>query len=85
MKPPNHQPRQAMPQQSAKIIGAGIATIGLAGVGTGIGIVFGALILGYSRNPSIKQQLFAYAILGFALVEAIALFCLMICFLLLFS
>lgn len=74
-----------MNTQGAKIIGAGIATIGLAGVGTGIGIVFSALILAYSRNPALKQQLFAYTILGFALVEAIALFSLMISFLLLFS
>ncbi|KAG9490325.1 hypothetical protein GDO78_005941 [Eleutherodactylus coqui] len=32
------------------------------------------LIVGYSRNPSLKQQLFSYAILGFALSEAIGLF-----------
>merc|ERR1712172_221606 len=29
-----------------------------------------ALIIGYARNPSLKQQLFSYAILGFALSEA---------------
>ena len=40
---------------------------------------------GYARNPSLKQQLFAYAILGFALSEAVALFALMIAFLILFS
>ena len=32
--------------QSAKIIGTGLATTGLIGAGAGIGIVFGALILG---------------------------------------
>ena len=32
--------------QVAKIIGAGLATIGLTGAGIGIGIVLGALILG---------------------------------------
>jgi hypothetical protein len=26
--------------------------------------VFGSLIIGYARNPSLKQQLFSYAILG---------------------
>ena len=55
--------------QVAKIIGTGIATVGLAGAGVGIGIVFGALILGVARNPSLKSQLFAYAILGFAFSE----------------
>lgn len=50
-----------------------------------IGVVFGALILGISRNPSLKDELFKMAILGFALTEAIALFALMIVFLLLFA
>merc|ERR1719427_189433 len=40
------------------------------GSGAGIGSVFGSLIIGYARNPSLKQQLFSYAILGFALSEA---------------
>ena len=52
--------------QSAKILGAGIATVGLTGAGVGIGVVFGALILGVARNPSQQNQLFSYAILGFA-------------------
>jgi hypothetical protein len=47
-------------------IGAGLATIGLAGAGVGIGTVFGALVLGISRNPSLKDELFKMAILGFA-------------------
>lgn len=71
--------------QAAKFVGAGIATIGLAGAGVGIGVVFSALILGISRNPSLKDEMFKMAILGFALTEAIALFVLMIVFLLLFA
>ncbi|WP_219229883.1 ATPase C chain family protein, partial [Neisseria meningitidis] len=51
---------------AAKFIGAGAATVGVAGSGAGIGTVFGSLIIGYARNPSLKQQLFSYAILGFA-------------------
>jgi len=70
---------------SAKLIGAGLATIGLAGVGAGIGIIFGALMIAYGRNPSLKQQLFGYAILGFALTEAIALFALLMAFLIMFG
>ena len=69
----------------AKLIGGGLATISIAGSGVGIGVVFGALILGMSRNPSVKQQIFVYAILGFALSEAVALFGLMMAFLILFS
>jgi F-type H+-transporting ATPase subunit c len=52
--------------QAAKYIGAGLATIGLAGAGVGIGTVFAALVLGISRNPSLKDELFKMAILGFA-------------------
>merc|ERR1712112_801315 len=70
---------------AAKFIGAGAATVGVAGPGAGIGSVFGSLIIGYARNPSLKQQLFPYAILGFALSEAMGLFCLMMAFLLLFA
>ncbi|KAF7489918.1 ATP synthase lipid-binding protein [Sarcoptes scabiei] len=70
---------------AAKFIGAGAATVGVAGSGAGIGSVFGGLVVGYARNPSLKQQLFSYAILGFALSEAMGLFCLMMAFLLLFA
>lgn len=71
--------------QAAKLLGAGLATIGLAGAGVGIGTVFGALVLGTARNPSLKDELFRIAILGFALTEAIALFALMMAFLILFA
>ena len=71
--------------QSAKFVGAGLATIGLAGAGVGIGTVFGALVIGVSRNPSLKDELFKLTILGFALTEAIALFALMMAFLILFA
>ncbi|XP_014776261.1 ATP synthase lipid-binding protein, mitochondrial [Octopus bimaculoides] len=71
--------------QAAKYIGAGAATVGAAGSGAGIGSVFGNLVIGYARNPSLKQQLFSYAILGFALSEAMGLFCLMMAFLILFA
>ncbi|ODQ68862.1 hypothetical protein LIPSTDRAFT_40904, partial [Lipomyces starkeyi NRRL Y-11557] len=47
----------------------------LVGAGIGIGIVFSSLISGVSRNPSVRGQLFQYAILGFALSEATGLFC----------
>ncbi|XP_036168422.1 ATP synthase F(0) complex subunit C2, mitochondrial-like [Myotis myotis] len=70
---------------AAKFIGAGAATVGVAGSGAGTGTVLGSLIIGYARNPSLKQQLFSYTILGFALLEAMRLFCLMVTFLILFA
>ena len=42
----------------------------VSGAGVGIGLVFGSLIEATARNPSLRPQLFAYAILGFALAEA---------------
>ncbi|HXS59941.1 MAG TPA: ATP synthase subunit C family protein [Verrucomicrobiae bacterium] len=70
---------------AAKIIAAGLATISLIGAGVGIGTVFGAFVIAIARNPLLLKTLFTYTILGFALVEAIALFGLMMAFLLLFG
>ena len=70
---------------AAKLIGAGLASIGLGGGAIGAGLVFAALINGTSRNPSLKGELFSLAILAFSLAEAIALFALMIAFLILFA
>jgi F-type H+-transporting ATPase subunit c len=70
---------------SAKLIGAGLATIGLVGAGVGVGIVFGALVVSVSRNPFMQQELFRLAILGFALTEAVGLLALMMAFMIMFS
>jgi F-type H+-transporting ATPase subunit c len=68
---------QAMVEVS-KNLGMGTAAIGLTGAGIGIGLVFAALLNGVARNPALRGQLFSYAILGFAFVEAIGLFDLMV-------
>jgi F0F1-type ATP synthase membrane subunit c/vacuolar-type H+-ATPase subunit K len=70
---------------AAKMIGAGIATIALFGVGIGIGNIFSTLIATVGRNPSVQERVFPFAIIGFALVEAVALFALLIAFLILFT
>lgn len=67
-----------------KLVGAGLATIGLVGAGVGVGVVFGSLILSTARNPSLKKELFSLALLGFALTEAVGLLALMMAFLILF-
>ena len=69
----------------SKNIGAGLATIGLVGAGAGVGIVFSGLLTSLSRNPNDEQRLFKYAMLGFALTEAVGLLALMLAFLILFS
>jgi len=69
----------------SKLIGAGLATISLAGSGVGIGIVFAGFLSALSRNPKDEKKLLTYTLLGFALTEAIALFGLMMAFLILFG
>ncbi|KAK4220847.1 hypothetical protein QBC38DRAFT_493280 [Podospora fimiseda] len=39
---------------AGKMQGAGLATVGLAGAGVGIGTVFAALINGVARNPALR-------------------------------
>jgi len=70
---------------AAKAIGAGIAVIALAGVGIGLGNIFSSLVATVGRNPSSRDQVFGLGILGFALTEAVALFALLIAFLILFT
>lgn len=74
-----------MEAEAAKYIGAGLATIALTGVGLGIGNIFGAYISGSLRNPAAAPKVFGNVLLGFALTEAVALFALVVAFLILFS
>ncbi|HEX4178807.1 MAG TPA: ATP synthase subunit C family protein [Rhizomicrobium sp.] len=69
---------------SAKMVGAGLAVIALAGVGVGIGQIFGSLVTSVARNPAARDRVFGLAILGFALTEAVALYALVIAFIILF-
>jgi len=70
---------------TGKFIGAGLATIGCAGAGAGIGIVFGSLVLGISRNPIQETKLFQFTLLGFALCEVMGLLSIMMAFIILYS
>ena len=74
-----------MDVEAARMIGAGFAVIALFGVGLGIGNIFSSLINAVARNPEVKDQVFPIGILGFALTEAVALFALLIAFLILFK
>ena len=74
-----------MEVEAAKMIGAGLAVIALAGVGVGIGNIFAALVTSIAHNPAARGEVFGIGILGFALTEAIALFALVVALLLLFA
>ncbi|NND48973.1 MAG: F0F1 ATP synthase subunit C [Rhizobiales bacterium] len=73
-----------MEPEAAKLIGAGLATIALAGAGVGIGNIFGNYLSGALRNPAAAQGQFANLLLGFALAEATGLFGLVVALILLF-
>ena len=70
---------------AAKYIGAGIACIGMAGAGIGVGSIFSNFLSGALRNPSAAQGQFTNLIFGFAVTEALGIFSLLIALLLLFA
>ncbi|RZI46150.1 ATP synthase subunit C family protein [Candidatus Finniella inopinata] len=70
---------------AAKMIGAGLATIALLGVGLALGNLFSSLISAIARNPSAKNDLMPVGLLGFALTESIALLAFIVAMLILFS
>ena len=74
-----------MEVDAAKLLGAGLATIGVIGSGIGIGTIFASFIQAVGRNPAAQSAVFPMTMLGFALVEAIALFALVIALVLLFT
>jgi len=69
-----------MESQSAALIGMGLAAVGMAGSGIGIGYIFGKMIEAVARQPEAEPILSKYAWIGFALVEAIALYALVLAF-----
>jgi len=80
---PNHLFSVAMVAEF-KMVGAGLACSGLGGVGQGIGTIFSSLVEALAQNPGMSKGLSNYALIGFALTEAVAPFILMITFLILF-
>jgi F-type H+-transporting ATPase subunit c len=61
-------------------IGMGLAAAGMAGAGLGIGYVFGKMIEAVARQPEAEPIISKYAWIGFALVETVALYALVIAF-----
>lgn len=45
---------------AAKILGAGIATISIAGAGVGIGLVFNGFLTALAKNPNSENKLFVW-------------------------
>ncbi|MBP9752831.1 MAG: F0F1 ATP synthase subunit C [Proteobacteria bacterium] len=62
-----------MDVQAARMIGAGLAMIGLLGAGLGLGNIFSTLVASIARNPETSQELFAKALIGAGMTELVAL------------
>ena len=74
-----------MDAEAARYLGAGIATLGMAGTALGLGNIFGSYLSGALRNPSAADGQFGRLVFGFAVTEALGIFSLLIALLLLFA
>jgi F-type H+-transporting ATPase subunit c len=74
-----------MDASAAKLIGAGLATMGMIGAGIGVGTIFGNFLSGALRNPSAAGGQFTNLMLGTALVEALGILSFVLSLLILFG
>jgi F-type H+-transporting ATPase subunit c len=69
-----------MDNSAAALIGMGLAALGFAGSGLGLGNLFGKAIEAIARQPGAEAQVSKYIWIGMAFVEAIALYGLVVVF-----
>ncbi|MEM8533950.1 MAG: F0F1 ATP synthase subunit C [Chloroflexota bacterium] len=75
-----------MTDEGLRLIAAALAVgLGAIGPGVGIGIVFNGALTAMGRNPEAEGTLRTYMFLGFALVEAVFIFALVIALLIAFE
>lgn len=73
-----------MDASAAKLIAAGLAVVGLFGVGIGIGNIFSSYITAVGRNPSAKNDLTGPLYVGAAFTEAVGFLAFTVAMLVLF-
>jgi len=64
--------------QISAAAGMGLSVIGL---GIGVGLIFAAFIQGIARQPELEGKLMVWTFVGFAIVEAMGIFSMLMCFL----
>ena len=74
-----------MDPASAKLIGAGLATMGMIGAGAGLGILFGNYLQAAIRNPAGAASQQTMLFLGMALTETMGLFAFVVSLIILFG
>ncbi len=70
--------------QAAKLIGAGLAAIGVFGGGIGVGLAAIGATQAMGRNPDATGTIQTNLILGFAFAEATSIYALVVALLILF-
>ena len=73
-----------MTDEGIRLLAAAFAVIPLIGVALALGRIFADWISSVARNPGAAEKIQPVGLLGFALTEAIALFALIIAFIILF-
>nr|ABV22231.1 unknown [Karlodinium veneficum] len=67
------------------VLGCAITMVAVGGCVQGIGQLFAALVVGMARNPSMKEDLFTYTLIGMGFLEFLAIVVIMMAGLLLYS
>merc|ERR1719174_1623589 len=67
------------------VLGCAIAMVAVGGCAQGIGQLFAGLVVGMARNPSMKEDLFTYTLIGMGFLEFLAIVVILIAGLLLYS
>eukprot|EP00397_Hematodinium_sp_SG-2012_P066292 GEMP01098830.1.p1 GENE.GEMP01098830.1~~GEMP01098830.1.p1 ORF type:complete len:139 (+),score=30.82 GEMP01098830.1:29-418(+) len=75
----------AVRHAGVSVLGCAIAMVAVGGCAQGIGQLFAALVVGIARNPSMKDDLFTYTLIGMGFLEFLAILVILIAFLLLYS
>ena len=68
-----------------KYLASSIPICAFIGVAIGVGFIFGMLIFGISRNPSINETLIRWSFIGLALVEVAGFIGLVFSFLIIYA
>ena len=68
-----------------KLIGAGLAAMGMIGAGVGLGVLFGSYLQAAIRNPAGAASQQTMLFLGMALTETMGLFAFVVSLLILFG
>lgn len=69
---------------TAKLIGAGLACMGLVGAGIGVGTIFGSYLQGALRNPSAAESQRTWMFVGAAMTELLGLLAFVVAMIILF-